>query len=466
MGQFCSGQDHHFRNGKESDMNETSIVSKIVAGFVPDNESTVTMAEKRIVHQHLKGVIGRMMTEAQACVDRKQKNYMMASLYVVTKISDFVRRGEYSVARAYFEKMDTADRDGVIEDAKDVATRAALAKVFDFEWMHGLKGSEKMNESRIAERVAAGRATTFAEFEKALKDHDWTYAYSDDHSYWVRGEAEMKEITEMAQELVLVDPKRVEAIYAKAAKEAYGKEFDLSTAKEWVKGVIRNNQIKTYRNALAKEVAKLSHVLGRTIETHWTGGMNAEPPSFWAKGRTSDGEEYSVGMFVRRPGTGFGLFINNGPNFERSSPKSYYTPDDGVSPAEAARMLSEIGKEYTKKKREDAQLLYEHGALGQPDISDVRPEEFGTSIHLESSIAERVAKSVISEAVEYYTWAHNVDMALENGSFVRKSKNGLGQFMNGDFMGFIDEVPKGMARVPTDKAVRLIPKCCGGRGVG
>ena len=40
--------------------------------------------------------------------------------------------------------------------------------------------------------------------------------------------------------------------------------------------------------------------------------------------------------------------------------------------------------------------------------------------------------------VDYYTWEHNIDGCLRNGSFVRRSKYGLGQFMNGDFMGFVD----------------------------
>ena len=60
----------------------------------------------------------------------------------------------------------------------------------------------------------------------------------------------------------------------------------------------------------------------------------------------------------------------------------------------------------------------------------------------------------------YYTWAHNVEMCLRNGSFVRKSKYGLGQFMNGDFMGFIEAVPEGMAEIPMEKAEKLIPGVC------
>ena len=60
----------------------------------------------------------------------------------------------------------------------------------------------------------------------------------------------------------------------------------------------------------------------------------------------------------------------------------------------------------------------------------------------------------------YYTWEHNIDGCLRNGSFVRRSKHGLAQFMNGDFMGFIDEVPKGMCAVDVVHAFKLIPKCC------
>jgi len=64
------------------------------------------------------------------------------------------------------------------------------------------------------------------------------------------------------------------------------------------------------------------------------------------------------------------------------------------------------------------------------------------------------------KARTYYTWEHNIDGALENGSFVRLGKHGLAQYMNGDFMGFVDAVPEGMARVDTTHAERIIPKVC------
>jgi hypothetical protein len=63
--------------------------------------------------------------------------------------------------------------------------------------------------------------------------------------------------------------------------------------------------------------------------------------------------------------------------------------------------------------------------------------------------------------VRFYAYAGNEDEALKNGSFVRCSKKyGLARFSNGDFMGFLDEVPADMAEVPVEKAWVLIPRCC------
>ncbi len=66
--------------------------------------------------------------------------------------------------------------------------------------------------------------------------------------------------------------------------------------------------------------------------------------------------------------------------------------------------------------------------------------------------------------MKYFTHAHNIEGCLQNGSFVRKDKDGtLSQYVNGDYMGTINKVPNGMTEVATDFAVRLIPKCCGGK---
>lgn len=61
----------------------------------------------------------------------------------------------------------------------------------------------------------------------------------------------------------------------------------------------------------------------------------------------------------------------------------------------------------------------------------------------------------------YHTWAHNIDMCLRNGSYVRKDADGkCVQYMNGDCMGEVGAVPAGMTAVPTEKAKRLLPACC------
>lgn len=61
----------------------------------------------------------------------------------------------------------------------------------------------------------------------------------------------------------------------------------------------------------------------------------------------------------------------------------------------------------------------------------------------------------------YYTWAHNIDGCLRNGSYVRRDPSGrIVQYMNGDFMGDIPAVPAGMEAVAQDYAKRLLPKCC------
>lgn len=60
----------------------------------------------------------------------------------------------------------------------------------------------------------------------------------------------------------------------------------------------------------------------------------------------------------------------------------------------------------------------------------------------------------------YYAYKHNAEECLKNGSFVRRSKYGLGQFTLGDFVGFIEAVPEGMAEIDSDIARSIIPECC------
>lgn len=68
--------------------------------------------------------------------------------------------------------------------------------------------------------------------------------------------------------------------------------------------------------------------------------------------------------------------------------------------------------------------------------------------------------------MKYFTWSHNVEGCLRNGSYCRVDGRGNGkrnvivQYMNGDCMGEIRNVPKGMTEVPASEAKSLLPKCC------
>ena len=63
--------------------------------------------------------------------------------------------------------------------------------------------------------------------------------------------------------------------------------------------------------------------------------------------------------------------------------------------------------------------------------------------------------------VVYFTWKHNVEGCLGNGSYVRKDSDGvIVQYMNGDYMGEITKVPAGMVEVSTKEAKDMLPKCC------
>jgi hypothetical protein len=66
-----------------------------------------------------------------------------------------------------------------------------------------------------------------------------------------------------------------------------------------------------------------------------------------------------------------------------------------------------------------------------------------------------------TEERRYFTHAHNIEMCLQNGSYVAKRPDGsLVQYMNGDYMGEIDTVPETMTEVPAALAKKLLPDCC------
>lgn len=61
------------------------------------------------------------------------------------------------------------------------------------------------------------------------------------------------------------------------------------------------------------------------------------------------------------------------------------------------------------------------------------------------------------------------EAGLRNGSFHRSSGTKWAQYINGDFMGFLEERPKTYGGLPlvefsAETAIRLIPRCCGGKG--
>jgi hypothetical protein len=86
-------------------------------------------------------------------------------------------------------------------------------------------------------------------------------------------------------------------------------------------------------------------------------------------------------------------------------------------------------------------------------------------------ISARKAEDEKKLADTYFTHGHNIEGCLRNGSFVvLRSQTAAGrqgkyaQYMNGDFMGHVEAVPTGMVEVAGGLALRLLPKCCGGKG--
>ena len=61
---------------------------------------------------------------------------------------------------------------------------------------------------------------------------------------------------------------------------------------------------------------------------------------------------------------------------------------------------------------------------------------------------------------QYYARAPHPEEALRNGSFLRRTAGGLAMYMNGDYLGDIDNVPEGLTEVPRTYAESLLPACC------
>jgi hypothetical protein len=62
--------------------------------------------------------------------------------------------------------------------------------------------------------------------------------------------------------------------------------------------------------------------------------------------------------------------------------------------------------------------------------------------------------------MKYWTYGHDIEGCLRNGSFCREYGKAIIQYINGDCMGEIKKLPKKMVEVPEEVAKEFIPKCC------
>lgn len=68
----------------------------------------------------------------------------------------------------------------------------------------------KYKEASVEEQV-------FIELETALKKHDWTYHFSDDHRYWSRGNEQEKRIKFLMTQAKAIDEERAIKLYEEYA---------------------------------------------------------------------------------------------------------------------------------------------------------------------------------------------------------------------------------------------------------
>ena len=68
--------------------------------------------------------------------------------------------------------------------------------------------------------------TKFMELDLLLRTHDYTYMMSDDHRYWLAGEASKKVTEKLIAELSKLNPDRVGELILKYKSE-YGTQFEV-----------------------------------------------------------------------------------------------------------------------------------------------------------------------------------------------------------------------------------------------
>jgi hypothetical protein len=62
--------------------------------------------------------------------------------------------------------------------------------------------------------------------------------------------------------------------------------------------------------------------------------------------------------------------------------------------------------------------------------------------------------------VRYYARAQNHKEALRNGSFMRRTIDGLALYILGDYVGDVETVPEGLTEFEKDYAESFLPACC------
>jgi hypothetical protein len=152
----------------------------------------------------------------------------------------------------------------------------------------------------------------FRDFEEALKRHDWTYANSDDHSYWLAGEASMKRIYDMARELVQVDPQKVAMLYDKYGKQAWTFLWETGAGKNWVDSVIRQNkhdhERKKYVADLMAILRKVGNQLGKVVDE---GSFEMSHMwDYYVVVKSDDGHKFELVASEWRGGSGAGTTHN------------------------------------------------------------------------------------------------------------------------------------------------------------
>lgn len=69
---------------------------------------------------------------------------------------------------------------------------------------------------------------SFETLESKLKSHDWGFEYSDDHSYWKKGQEEEKELVRLSKELSKIDAKRVAELWNRIQPKDQTKKDEFS----------------------------------------------------------------------------------------------------------------------------------------------------------------------------------------------------------------------------------------------